>query len=182
MKRVLTFVLNYFPGYMSGGVARTILNTTDWLGAEFQFLIVTRDRDLGSTTAYSDVAMGAWNPMGNALVRYLAPHELSMASLERFINATDYDILHLNSFFDPVFTIRVMMNSTRPISTRAARYSASAASVNSLAMTADIVYCGANSDAAICGLFPITIVTAIVSPSARPNPSMTAPMMPVRAK
>ena len=28
----------------------------------------------------------------------------------------------------------------------------------------------------------MTIVTAIVSPSARPKPSITAPMMPVRAK
>ena len=55
------------------------------------------------------------------------------------------------------------------------------ASANSLAMTADIVYCGANSDALIFGLFPMTIVTAIVSPSARPNPSITAPTMPVRA-
>jgi hypothetical protein len=50
-----------------------------------------------------------------------------------------------------------------------------------LASTAAIVYCGANSDAEIRGLLPITIVTAIVSPSARPKPSMTAPTMPVRA-
>src|SRR5207344_1373710 len=78
--------------------------------------------------------------------------------------------------------IRVMMNSTSPISTSADRYSLSAASANSLATTAAIVYCGAKSDSDTFGLFPITIVTAIVSPSARPKPSMTAPMMPVRAK
>ena len=78
-------------------------------------------------------------------------------------------------------TISVMTNSTRPISTSACRYRSSAASANSLAMTAAIVYCGAYSDQEICGLFPITIVTAIVSPSARPKPSMTAPTMPVRA-
>ena len=56
-----------------------------------------------------------------------------------------------------------------------------AASVNSLARTPAIVYCGANSDTDTFGVFPITIVTAIVSPSARPKPSMTAPTMPVRA-
>ena len=48
-------------------------------------------------------------------------------------------------------------------------------------MTAAMVYCGANSDVEALGLFPITIVTAMVSPSARPKPSITAPMMPVRA-
>src|ERR1051325_237540 len=77
-------------------------------------------------------------------------------------------------------TMMVMRNSTSPISTSACRYSSSAASVNSLAMTAAIVYCGAKSEALICGLLPMTIVTAIVSPSARPRPSITAPMIPVR--
>ena len=109
MKKILTFVPNYFPGYKSGGIARTILNTTDWLGTEFKFLIATRDRDLGSSTAYPDIALGTWNAMGHADVRYLAPSELSMASLSEFINATEYDLLHLNSFFDPVFTIKVLM-------------------------------------------------------------------------
>ena len=33
----------------------------------------------------------------------------------------------------------------------------------------------------ICGRLPMTIVTAIVSPSARPSPRMTAPMIPERA-
>ena len=74
-----------------------------------------------------------------------------------------------------------MTNRTSPISTSACRCRSSVASVNSLAITAAIVYCGAYSDVVICGLLPITIVTAIVSPSARPKPSMTAPMMPVRA-
>jgi len=32
----------------------------------------------------------------------------------------------------------------------------------------------------ICGLLPMTIVTAIVSPIARPKPSMIAPKIPVR--
>ena len=82
---------------------------------------------------------------------------------------------------DSELMISVMMNSTRPISTSADRYSSSAASANSLATTAAIVYCGANSDSDTFGLLPITIVTAIVSPRARPKPSITAPMMPVRA-
>jgi len=109
MKTILTFVPNYFPGYMSGGIARTILNTTEWLGSEFRFLIVTRDRDLGSDQAYPDIRLGAWNTLGNAQVRYLAPAELSLRRLADFINATRYDILHLNSFFDSVFTIKLLL-------------------------------------------------------------------------
>lgn len=108
MKRILTFVPNYFPGYMSGGIARTILNTTDWLGAEFEFLIVTRDRDLGSDTAYAGIRPG-WNMLGQSKVRYLAPEEVSLGYLASLINSTDHDVLHLNSFFDPVFTIKLLL-------------------------------------------------------------------------
>ena len=49
-------------------------------------------------------------------------------------------------------------------------------------MTAAMVYCGLNSDNATIGALPMTIVTAIVSPRARPRPSMIAPMMPVLPK
>ena len=73
------------------------------------------------------------------------------------------------------------MKSTRPISTSAWRCRSSAASANSLAMTAAIVYCGAKRDSDTCGVLPITMVTAIVSPRARPKPSMIDPTMPVRA-
>src|SRR5204863_4036845 len=81
---------------------------------------------------------------------------------------------------ESALTTIVIRNSTSPISINACRYNSSAASVNSFAMTAAIVYCGAKSDVLTCGLLPMTIVTAIVSPSARPRPSMTAPMIPVR--
>ena len=52
------------------------------------------------------------------------------------------------------------------------------ASVNSLAITLASVYPGLKRDAAICGVLPITIVTAIVSPRARPKPRITAPNNP----
>ena len=50
----------------------------------------------------------------------------------------------------------VMMKSTSPISMSACRYNGVLASANSLAMTADIVCCGANSDRLILGVLPIT--------------------------
>jgi len=109
MKTVLIFVPNYFPGYMSGGIARTVLNTVEWLGDEFTFLIVTRDRDLGSDRPYEGVPRGQWLPMGRSKVRYLAPDELGMSALVDLVNGTPHDILHLNSFFDSVFTIKLLL-------------------------------------------------------------------------
>src|SRR2546428_3777925 len=80
---------------------------------------------------------------------------------------------------ETMLTKIVMINSNNPISINACKYNSSAASLNSLAITAAMVYCGLNSDSAMTGALPMTIVTAIVSPSARPRPSMMAPMIPV---
>src|SRR5262249_36192617 len=82
---------------------------------------------------------------------------------------------------DRELTSSVSPNSRRPTSTSAEKYRSSAASVNSLARTAAIGYCGINSDADTRVLSPMTSVTAMVSPSARPRPSMTAPTIPDRA-
>src|SRR5205823_8012176 len=75
----------------------------------------------------------------------------------------------------------VVPKSTSPISNNAWRYISVVASVNSFAITLARVYPGLKSDAAICGVLPITIVTAMVSPRARPRPRMTAPNKPFLA-
>src|SRR6266699_4209664 len=78
------------------------------------------------------------------------------------------------------FTTTVITNSTRPTSNSAARYRFVVASLNSLAIAAAIVYAGCSTDMPMSWRVPITKVTAIVSPRARPRPSMTAPIRPAR--
>jgi glycosyltransferase involved in cell wall biosynthesis len=109
MKTVLLFVPNYFPGYMSGGIARSVLNTTEWLGEEVRILIVTQDRDWGSDTPYDNVARDCWVPLGKAQVRYLTPEQLTLGYLTELVRATPHDVLHLNSFLDPTFTIKLLL-------------------------------------------------------------------------
>ena len=69
--------------------------------------------------------------------------------------------------------ITVTKKSTRPSSTNAERYSVWSASVNSFAITDAMVLLGPNISSlklgAILVVLPISMVTAIVSPSARPN-------------
>ena len=53
--------------------------------------------------------------------------------------------------------------------------------MNSFAITLDSVYAGWKIECGMTYWLPITIVTAIVSPSARPSARMVAPKMPARA-
>lgn len=107
--KILVFILNYLPGYKSGGVLRTIVNSVVWLNDDYEFWIVTRDRDLGSELPYSEVRLNEWQSVEGAMVLYLPPESLNAKTLVKLILNTQHDLIHLNSYFDPVFTLRIVL-------------------------------------------------------------------------
>lgn len=107
---ILTFVSYYLPGYRAGGPIRTIANMVDQLGADFDFRIVTTDRDLRDVKPYENVKIDAWNNVGKARVFYASRKYRSLISLTRLIRETPHDVLYLNSFFDPCFTIKPIVS------------------------------------------------------------------------
>lgn len=94
----------YLPGYKSGGPVRTIANLVEHLGDEFDFRIVTKDRDALDTRPYPDVAVNEWNRVGKAQVYYASPDSLTLGKISRLIRETPHDVLYLNSFFSTRFT------------------------------------------------------------------------------
>lgn len=106
---ILIFVRCYLPGYKSGGPVRTIANIVDHLGDDFNFCIVTSDRDVLDEKPYPDVDVDAWNRVGKADVYYASPSRRSIHALARLITDTPYDLLYLNSFFDPIFTLQLLL-------------------------------------------------------------------------
>ncbi len=102
--RILTFVDYYLPGYKAGGPIRTIANMVSQLDGEFEFLIVTRDRDFLDTMPYVNVVIDQWNTVGQAKVFYASPATSSFLGVMRLLNETPHDLLYLNSFFSPVMT------------------------------------------------------------------------------
>lgn len=105
---ILTFVGNYLPGYKAGGILRTIVNTVDHLCDEFEFRIVTRDRDLGDDRPYIDIGINQWQKVGNAMVYYLPPSG-TRKDICNLIASTPHRVIWLNSFFDPL-TIKTLLN------------------------------------------------------------------------
>lgn len=95
----------YLPGYRSGGPVRTIANFVDHLGDEFDIRIVTRDRDALEAQPYSDVKIDRWNKVGKAQVFYASPKMLTLRRVANLISDTPHDVLYLNSFFTPKFTL-----------------------------------------------------------------------------
>ncbi len=106
---ILAFVGNYLPGYKAGGILRITVNTVDHLCDEFEFRIVTRDRDLGDERPYPDIKLNQWKQVGNSKVYYMSPQLSTVKGLFNIIKNTEHDILFLNSFFDAL-TIKILLN------------------------------------------------------------------------
>jgi len=106
--RILTLIDHYYPGWKAGGPVRAIQHLVAHLGDSFAFDIVTSDRDLGDTQAYSGIPAGSWQQCGNARVLHLAPAGGSMAGWKRLLGAAGrYDLVYLNSLFSRS-TIRIL--------------------------------------------------------------------------
>lgn len=107
--RVLVFIKFYLPGYRAGGPIRTIANMVERLGDDFDFRVVTLDRDLGDKTPYPGMGRGVWVSVGKAKVMYLGREVLSIPALRKIILEASPDVIYLNSFFDPFFSQRVLL-------------------------------------------------------------------------
>jgi glycosyltransferase involved in cell wall biosynthesis len=103
--RVLIVADHYLPSYKAGGPVRSISNIVEFLGDEFEFRIVTSDRDLGDEKPFDNIASGEWEQVGKARVLYLSPEQTRLTSWNELLNREVYDVLYLNSFFS---TLTVM--------------------------------------------------------------------------
>lgn len=113
MKNIPTILIliDYFlPGYKGGGPAKSIKNLVEHLANDFYFKIITSDRDLGDENPYPDVSINKWNYFNGIEVYYASPAKLKFFSLVKLINKTQYDVLYLNSLFQPVFTIQILLS------------------------------------------------------------------------
>lgn len=106
MKKILIVIGRYVPGYKDGGPVRTVKNLVDALGKEYEFRILTLDRDRGDTEAYDSVKINEWNTVGNAQV-YYAPRERFDAMLVKKL-AEGMDIIYVCGCFD--FYARIVLD------------------------------------------------------------------------
>jgi len=109
-KRTILVLLDYYlPGFKAGGPARSIANLIHHLGDQFNFKIVSRDRDLGDERPYSDIKTDAWQSLGKCEVYYCSPQALAFLAVREIIASTKHDVLYLNSCFSPAFALKPLL-------------------------------------------------------------------------
>jgi len=106
---ILTINARYLPGYKAGGPIRSLASIVDRLSDEFRFKIIASDRDSGDTQPYAGIQIDAWQPVGSAEVYYLSPRGASLRGLGQVMRATRCEVVYLNSFFCPAFTVAPLL-------------------------------------------------------------------------
>ncbi len=96
---ILTTIASYLPGFKAGGPIRTLTNLIARLGDEFDFRILTADRDLDDVQPYPDIRPNVWMQRTHERVCYLSPNQRKFLSFRHHLTQESYDLLYLNSFF-----------------------------------------------------------------------------------
>ena len=103
--RVLVLAETYLPGYLAGGPVRSLASLVQALVDDVEWAILTRDRDFRAAQAYEGIASDRWVDVGNAQVYYAGQAAQGARNWLRVIRQTPHDVLYLNSFFSPMFSL-----------------------------------------------------------------------------
>lgn len=104
-KTILILTAYYLPGFKGGGPIKSIANIVEHLGDEFNFKIITSDRDLGDKEAYKNITLNTWVKCGKAEVIDLEPSKQNLKGIRKVINDKSYDLMYLTGYFSPIFTL-----------------------------------------------------------------------------
>ncbi len=98
MRKILIVMGRYLPGYKDGGPVRSIKNLVDRLGTEYEFNILTVDRDHGDTVAYPGIRYETWNQVDNAKVWYVQPGGFTKEVVTKLV--ADMDLVYVCGCFN----------------------------------------------------------------------------------
>jgi glycosyltransferase involved in cell wall biosynthesis len=106
-KKILILIPHFLPGNKLGGPVASIINMIDNLAGDFDFKVLTMDRDFGDKTAYPNIPTNCWLRRDKYQICYVPMKGFLTVNLVRQINQSGCDVLYLNSFFGFYFSIFV---------------------------------------------------------------------------
>ncbi|MFZ6050941.1 glycosyltransferase [Halocola ammonii] len=103
--KILISIDWFLPGFKAGGPIKSVANIIDQLHGEFDFLVVTSDRDLNDDKPYAEIETDKWINRGHYSIIYLNPENQSKSTFEDILDEKKPDVLYLNSLFSMNFSI-----------------------------------------------------------------------------
>lgn len=105
---ILIFIGSYLPGTKSAGVTTSIKNLIDNLYDDFNFYIITADRDIGDIKQYNNVVIDKWVRYENCNIFYSSNYKKSIIEFKNIINSIEFDTYYFNGFYNYVDIARAL--------------------------------------------------------------------------
>jgi glycosyltransferase involved in cell wall biosynthesis len=108
-RQILILISHFLPGYKMGGPTTSVFNIVNRLKDHFDFYILTSNCDYGENSIYKDVESDKWFIYKNMNIYYLSQNILNKLAIIKIINARKFDVIYLNSLFDPIYSIYILI-------------------------------------------------------------------------
>lgn len=102
--KVAVFVDAYLPGFKAGGPIVSVSRIIEQ-DATNTFQVITRDRDLGESSAYPGGNKKQWQSVGRAIVAYLRPGLRDLLWITRQLRQDPPNVYYFNSLQSPWYTL-----------------------------------------------------------------------------
>jgi glycosyltransferase involved in cell wall biosynthesis len=107
-KKVMVLIGAYWPGHEATGPNMSVRAMCEALGDDFEFLLVGRDRAVGTSVPLAD--SGKWHDLGFARIQHVEMRGRRATGLRALLDGTPRDLLMLNGFHDREFTIPALVH------------------------------------------------------------------------
>ncbi|WP_347862239.1 glycosyltransferase [Salimicrobium sp. PL1-032A] len=108
-KKVLIMTEYYYPSVKAGGPVQSIRNIVENLSNEYDFYIVTSDRDLRDNKPFNEIKIGKWSDVGEAKVFYGNFKKINLYDTLKILKSIDFDIIYINSLFSSKFSVKIAL-------------------------------------------------------------------------
>jgi len=109
--KVVVLLSHYLPGTKIGGPVTSIKNIVDSLSKDIDFYTITYDRDFKETLPYPNIVLEKWIAMSNYSIFYVRRNIFSLIQIAKQLRESKADVIYLNPFFDPIFSISIVILS-----------------------------------------------------------------------
>ena len=103
--RILIFVDWYVPAFKAGGPIRSVYNLISKFKTDYEFYVITSDRDLGDTEPFLNIETNKWTDVEGVQVMYLSPENNKIKRIRMLITEINPHIIYLNSLFSFNFSL-----------------------------------------------------------------------------
>lgn len=104
-RKILIFIDWFLPGYKAGGPIQSVNNMISHLSEEFQFYVVTSNKDLGEEKPYPNVTYNTWINNGEYSIIYLDEEHQVGKVYRDLLASQDFHAIYFNSFFSKKFSL-----------------------------------------------------------------------------